>query len=367
MIAYLAESTFCMKQCQTLNPFLPIIQKDGVALNMYPQLSNQQHRCTGEWSVHGTCCTYDSIVRYALQDKQKMDNYRIRMESHLSLITATFQKIQRLASALSKRNLGLTQEYKDFLYFMESSENKVHRDNLLGRGQLHDTPQEFEECISTFQNARSTSLCSICSGRSSRWFEGSKAKMSPGQCGYLIERCSKTFKTAFGIIESLGIFMVKIHSLQIDRIMTASDRNSAVRLQSAIKQLAGLDIFDIIMRYQHASTPDQKISSAAEICSSLVTLAHVPFLSGLESMIGSAARYIEHWFGHCSRLAADGLKLTSANNWSSRRLLQNGLKFLEPSGDVLVSFTAFSSTTISPLNFDSRAVSIKMNLQMKFP
>ena len=98
--------------------------------------------------------------------------------------------------------------------------------------------------------------------------------------------------------------------------MSASDRNSANRLQSAIEQIAGLDIFDIIMRYLQASTPNQRISSAAEISSGLVTLAHVPFLKGVESLIGSVAKYLEHWFGHCSRLAAENLKITSANNWS---------------------------------------------------
>ena len=81
---------------------------------MYPQISNQKHLCTNEWTVHGTCCTYDCIVRYALQDKQKLDRYRSNMISHMVSIANTFRKIPILESELSKRNLVLTQEYKAF-------------------------------------------------------------------------------------------------------------------------------------------------------------------------------------------------------------------------------------------------------------
>ena len=370
-ILYLAQSTLCKNQiqtaCQRLNPFLPIIQQEAVFLFDTVQKSNNLHQCSYEWSKYGTCCSYDSIVSYAIKDKQKMIYYQTQLASHFSTIGKTFQKIQRLATELSKKFPATHQQYKDFLYFMESSDTKVYRDYLLGRVPSQETPQGFAQCLSSFENARTTSLCSVCSGRSSQWFLDQKAKMNQRQCGYILQKCSKTFYTVFRYIESLGKFVLKVHSLQIDRMMSTSDRNSANNLQDAIAKIAGLHIFEIVMRYLEATSPKEKISAGAEVCSSLVTLAHVPFLRGLESLIGSVANYLEHWFGHCSRLASENLKLTSPTNWSSRRLLESGPDIFEVTGDVIISITQYSSITVSPHNIADSANTIVMDLQKTFP
>ena len=200
--------------CPNTNQFILEIKK---IVPLYNEPFYGYKMCGSEFTTYGTCCNPWSLPSYASEDNRKVMlalhqiNYEYtRFEGALSTL---FTNIKRLAFApFHPNNPSINiaiNVAKDIL-----KNQTVQRYFASYTGQNVPSPAEFNrtntECWTKIMQARNTSICYSCSGRSKYFFTGQgKAILSMQTCQNFISVC-KVPLGAMGFLTKALVDLVEI-------------------------------------------------------------------------------------------------------------------------------------------------------------
>ena len=191
--------------CSQNNPFIPWLQAGQVHIYSTPHLSNETS-CSSEWSTHGTCCGVESLIEYAKSDSGDIQTRANQMHQEVMI---AFEAINLLRKGLLliRRNMlaGRIQLTGSQLAAGETlqglAQSASEAASKLGAflayiGSKNESLVEAQTaCGHKLNQMRSSSLCSLCSGRVSVFLLNGKAIVEEEDCSSFVQECFQSWET----------------------------------------------------------------------------------------------------------------------------------------------------------------------------
>ena len=172
-----------------------------------PTLDFPANSCSPEWSKYGTCCELSSLVAYALSDVRTVKHNLAVLTDTLFQLPPLFERLRRSILRRSGQKDAKSKVNKLF----SSPEALVFAKNVASLQATGRWKKDSEQCWNLMTKIRTSSVCSVCSGRSQLFFEGARMLIPEKTCSLIVENCYSFFaetlrltKTAFSLITEVG-------------------------------------------------------------------------------------------------------------------------------------------------------------------
>ena len=324
------------QSCIGLNPFLSEIEKKlpGVrmqSLTNSPQFVN--NKCGYEWSKHKTCCFYDKLMEYVAEDRKKTNRFVQEIGDNLWKLKREFDHFKQIMVSASKLE-GIMKNTKinkltSLIRFFNSPESADITLWLSNFGGEQVTRAKTKTCIDKIHSVRSGSVCSICSGRSGRWFQGPKALFSKDNCTPFLADCEYLIKFLGDYGERVQKFFKKLHRVDLSALEVNSKAKNpsketifqlAEPLAQIMANITDTEAFELAKEYSKA-TSNSLLTS--KLCNSIVTLVHKPFIANINTLSILIVNYLTRWNQMANILGTTNI--VTASNWKFKaRMLQFG-------------------------------------------
>jgi hypothetical protein len=245
-------------------------------------------------------------------------------------------------------------------------------------GGIEMTEAKTKPCIEEIKSIRTGSVCSICSGRSSIWFDGPKAKFSQKYCKPFLNLCKDSILFLGEYGERVKSLFQKLQSAELGSLQVNSKDKTiseqGEKMAKLITNLNQIKALDLVKDYLN-NTGDNKIS--ARLCDSIVTLVHDPFITVTLKMSIHTVDYLSTWNKLAMYLGEK--HITTSNNWKQKpRVLQGAnlspfglegdVKVLNVEAKVDSSYSSVFGATGTSKNENSIHIrTIPLNLTEAFP
>ena len=367
--------------CNALNPFLPHMELKVAGL-LRPTPTNSpdaiKNKCEYEWANHKTCCNYGKLMEYVIQDRSNTDKLVLTINSNLDLLRKEYDRFKKIMEATGKieaimKNPNL-RSLADLVKFFNSHESNDITYWMSSFGNVRIDQVSSKSCILKIKTVRTGSVCSICSGRSSGWFEGAKARFNKDYCESFLTDCKQTLYFLGNYGQRGAAFFQKLHAFNIGGLQFSAKgpgiSMAAAKLDEFMGSLAKLKAFGLASDY--VNNPTKGVS---RLCNAIVTLVHQPFISIIDRMCDLAAKYLSTWNNIAGSI--DQKQLSTASNWvhKPRRLqafaipgFEGDVKVVDVHAKIDSSYTSFYGATGTSRNENSiKLGAIPLNLTAVLP
>ena len=189
--------------CKDQNPLISYLK--GVTIYSSPKWPPASS-CGIEWKTYSTCCDQTSLAAYVSEDKKRIKDSVERMNIKFSnyiewfaSLRTVFEAIGALESFDWKASGLVPLTLYPRLEEMITEVNRVWLKRPAFTGYtsdsiIQDAQDANLKCWKSMMKLRRSSLCSICSGNSSRFFFSNKANLDQSSCNILFDNCWESFK-----------------------------------------------------------------------------------------------------------------------------------------------------------------------------
>lgn len=176
-------------ECPRLNVYLMAL-KELKKIDVFQKPVNVDDYCRGEWDFHGTCCNARSAASFVAAENKLTDRYATELVQEVDELAQGM--IQAEPSLQSKLGRQLFQNFRD-----AKTAVLVIRERF---------SQGKEKCNHKLKQIRSNSLCSICSGRSTLFFNNEKLLIPENSCQEIVQECKHTWKDIMTLMKHKRFF-----------------------------------------------------------------------------------------------------------------------------------------------------------------
>lgn len=188
------------EHCKYTNLYLEILERRSYFVLLESPTLNST-KCSPEWTLHGTCCRDEDVIRYG--------NYKIKESKTLKENREKeFNEIKKQLAAFSEKNCIVTSSSTTICDSLKPEiKEKAAAKNLMEyfdrqiRPLFKLIPEVFDkidankqQCDQSFFNMKLKALCSICSGRGDKFFNKNKLLLNELDCRQLIGSCFDFWK-----------------------------------------------------------------------------------------------------------------------------------------------------------------------------
>lgn len=230
ILAIFLCSVTVQSTCLAKNPFLaPLKDSHPIKVEILAKpITTDIAHCKSEWSKFGTCCKSTDLVAFADLEGRLIDlNHK------------------HLVNVVNKVGVQLSQQ-KFVSNFEKDSWN----------------------CWNHMKVARSSALCSICSGRSETFFKDEKALINPDTCLKATDACQNFFTKIAKIRQLITLEAVKLNSAEL---------NNLERDLNTFSPPAEL-IAAFTARSSTTLNNESKLKASFTICSMIMNLRKRPYI-----------------------------------------------------------------------------------------
>ena len=281
---------FCRGAC-TINKHIQTRQKFSVLpLEYTGVLDFSDSRCGGEWKTHGMCCNRYTVLPHVELDKRSIMNAASKtietLPNFKDVISTLFLKLKQLALA-SENSIfpGFTIQINFAKAFLENGTNLYNFEQFADIGQdtmVSKFKNLSDVCWSRLIQQRTSSICSVCSGRSQVYFNLTKGLAVKGACIQALASCTDYFGEAIRFVKML-YWLAQIgpvlHSHSI--YVPVFDRMDMAAIQEYYKELVSDSLAFKLSTYGKMLT--QNSTLAVQICDKFFNLAARPFIENFSS------------------------------------------------------------------------------------
>lgn len=184
--------------CHSANPYIQVLEtRSRFKILEKPELETEV--CSPEWSSHGTCCRPEDAQRFALYKVKERNDLTTNREKEMAQFEDFLHKIRTQycedpnnllcpkLTETAEKELKAKGAYNNFILQLRPLFSKIHQ----GFSKVN---QIKGKCDSLNLRLKQSSVCSICSGISSKYFAGRQMIVSEGDCRSLISSCLDTWK-----------------------------------------------------------------------------------------------------------------------------------------------------------------------------
>ena len=271
-------------RCRNKNPFLDQLQKykslPSVEIYTVPVINTQY--CGAEWSTYGTCCDPEELSEFVeLESKLIKDNAN-SLEFSVDQVKRTLTEITTVLSDLLIKH----KKDKNTLQGKPSNESKnttmletLHR--TLNESSFSDFKKQSQTCWTHMKNVRSNALCSVCSGRSEKYFYKKKIIVTESICQLTIARCKPFFTQLSNLIR------VFPRLLSLYRAIKGKDHRSKYfnQVQTQFSRFGPPTyLIDSFKQYHNTGIRNQirRNKLASNICATILSIRKKPYIMLLD-------------------------------------------------------------------------------------
>ena len=269
------------KKCPT-NPFSSHLERNNVSLLTKPIRSLRQS-CGNEWKRYGMCCGELDLKEYAKKDEIDILRSARQVSSAFISLRNSFVKIREIGLKINKHEIEkLNDGPRAIIKFVRGNESLEFNQNfhelLFNRGFR----KSLRHCWTTISAARSSALCSVCSGRSEKFFSGSKILLIDSDCNSILKECVPAFRTMVLIIEVLGEFFSTFQDSTKEFCPVLNQRLEYLKnLTKTIKQ----ENIQVIFGQYLALHGGEKARVAANLCSKFLNIKGLTFIEKVRPIL----------------------------------------------------------------------------------
>ena len=256
--------------CKRSNPFLQEITKD-VKTNTQVSFSDVNNKCGYEWKSHGTCCEYSSLVDFVKKD---IDSIHAYIQSTLQT-KYTYRELMEKVTNLYKM-LPVEESSKPELANIISKLVNAYEktESLVNKSAFKDN---MNKCWLRMITIRSSSVCSICSGRNRQFFNENKVLVDEETCSSAMTHCVDYFEDSLSLITYLRDFMVQFGRVSFS---ISINNHSYLIILRHLSRILENDVHLMIDEYFKRTKRGEKQLKEIErmLCYSLLRIQKEPFI-----------------------------------------------------------------------------------------
>ena len=268
-VSYIQTSELCAIK----NPFL---KKLSTSMKLYtsPVSDNTDNKCSYEWKIHKTCCSYQNILDYIAQDGKSIKYGKEYISDYTLSIATNVQKMLPDLNRLEFDPSSATMAKELKLNLMKTSADLI---KLVSSDKFN---KSSDQCWNRMARIRAESMCSTCSGNSQDYFFQDKALITQEVCSVAIKDCIIYF-------ENNQIVMTYLDNIltELNRIRERANNNTAIpRIYSALRFMFRVlqgDMSYLIDEYMkvRATKNENRIKKAESIlCYHFLSLNDKPYI-----------------------------------------------------------------------------------------
>ena len=262
------------------NPFIEQLYRKGVVLSLQPKIIPSV--CGQEFSSFGSHCGIESLKNYSLQDSGKITKRAFQVikliATNRALILSMMHSAKSLLNATKGRNEFLEKFSSIDVGQMTGFSNPILKKILIIK---------VRACLSKMIRIRSSSLCSICSGRFKMFFQKRKALISEETCEDILQTCASSFEHFLTYVEEIGRFATELSKLGPHLAGFPMDSFQwALQVENMIivkEMLHKRKVTELIHEYLQSGSTHPEVSN--KVCSMLVNLSHSPFFNEVKQLL----------------------------------------------------------------------------------
>lgn len=212
-------------KCAFRNLYTDFFKKAGIEFLKEPIFTNEQ--CTGEWKLHGSCCTDEDVEHFA--------NEQLRLE----------KKNLAEANGIIGRNLKHIRTYLQTfeMFVVDAQKSRKHIDKLSTkkRRKMNNIERQTlrrkiapkiiglrkwlkanrarlvrnqKKCIKKLESTRINSVCYACSARAQAFFEKDNLRVNEETCRDIISQCSDSWLYLMGFLDKVNYVYSQVRVLE---------------------------------------------------------------------------------------------------------------------------------------------------------
>lgn len=321
MKVFLLAALFVASQVASLpgncsTPFLKELSKAQVKVKIFKEPKQETSGpCLPEWNTHGTCCDTTSLNDLFAKEK-------LAMASAIDATAKTVGQIKILVEEVLKKATGGS--FNSHRRKRSSKEDDQMLKDISEDFLSHDLLTHFNEsstfCWSKLMELRGSSLCSVCSGRASRFIYKDKALINIEDCKVVVDLCEEFFANFQDFIGKSKDMLS-----QIDKKFKFG--NETKYLQSFIKDLSkarfSSELISEFSKYSEAKskTPERN-QCAARICNQIFDIRKSPIIATIaDRIVPSYNRILTD--GRRGQTAFSTVVVNQNRRWQSQGAINN--------------------------------------------
>ena len=257
------------------NPFLSELKTNHVKLFLKPA-PYQGNSCGDEWKNHGLCCDEADLLQYVEQDHKNITKAVRRVKTSFNKLANNLVQIHKHAKKLERPQVkSLESHQKDMFKFFRSNMTQQSKFFIKKLVKEKNFQRHLNDCWSKIKTSRSNALCSVCSGRSSRFFSDKKIIMIDTDCKGILSTCATSFQLMVGILKGTAVLFNNFRNSIND---THSDLISRLTyLEKMVKIIQQEKVLKQIKKYLDESGP-KKMEIGASLCSKFLNIEGKTFI-----------------------------------------------------------------------------------------
>jgi hypothetical protein len=196
--------------------------QDSIKLHLKPSREANLLACNDEFSKYNTCCETESLQDFmekgveadALRWNNALKNMHIFRKEVIEKRDILVAKIADLLKSLEQavregrvRQVGLdaAKMLNKYLPMINKTYHNKTEKNYRAEAQA---------CFDEVSTLRKNSLCLVCSGRSSIFFNGQRMTIKQRTCESLIESCFNTFSFMFSVMGTSRALLDLVNAIE---------------------------------------------------------------------------------------------------------------------------------------------------------
>ena len=194
------------------NPFTHSLINKNVTFLQEPIFTSR--RCGSEWKQHGSCCEETGLITYSIEDRKEITEAVQGLVDSLKVLQFNLSNILNLSSSFKTSDLNQlnNSEVSTAIGYLKTETSTNLNQYLAGMLKEKNLPTNLTTCWNKIATIRSNSLCSVCSSRSTSFFQGRKILINLWDCNSIMSQCAPAFNRMIEVISRFENFFSKFIS-----------------------------------------------------------------------------------------------------------------------------------------------------------
>ena len=274
--------------CINKNVFLDSL-KDKMEVFTHPMSTNRSTKCDFAWKAHGTCCSYDSMAKYIIRDRKRIQNAEQANYHYFNRLIYSVYKFTKTLLKLKNQKRSKSSFGRVAIKLITIS-TQFHA--LIVSKQFNSSSQA---CWKKMTDIRGGSMCSTCSGNSNQHFIGDKAVISQKVCSYTMSSCALYTKFVQQQMGYLDDIISQMNRVRISELNTEIIGMNNLKLYTY--HVLEDELHDLIDEYlggrkTKQGDEERKVIESA-LCYKLISLNQTPYIVRIMQKIEKMTKIME--------------------------------------------------------------------------
>lgn len=359
-------------------------KKIPLLLQVKEKAPSTPNKCSSEWNLHDTYCNYTALQQYAIDDKIRFSSISQQLKQNLFIASKAFLQVKagiHSLNANTNSSLQASDEQKAKKKIAQFCDSNLSQSYFSFWSRVTSSASfnsSVDMCNQAMVNARSNSLCGLCSGRSPQFFFQKKVLVDESLCSRVVPDCKLMISDVVQFFEGATLIAADIANASRSNFSSSNIQQYLKESEKIQQEITKTKLHKLISTYI-ANPSNLHLEKA--ICEKFVTIHDNQLMSNILQNIVRTKEILYRLLDIPVPKTKEA-DIKSPSNYvddsqiTKKRLLQSGSvnSTLFFTGDVIMipkktdsSYSSFFGSTGSSGNELSDHTALPINTTSAFP